>query len=65
MSTAEAIKRFPACAIGAMDGEETISNLRFAAQHELDMHEEDQDGCCTAKEAQQIRRYLKWIDGKQ
>lgn len=37
----------------------TLEDLLWLARIELDLHEEDQDGCCTKGEAQQLRRFIK------
>lgn len=61
LTFAEANRRFPACCVGAWDEQETISSLVFAVEHELTMYAENQDGCITAKEASECKRYLGWL----
>lgn len=57
----EVYKKFPACCIGAWDGKDNTASLIFAVDHELTMYAEDQDGCITAKEANECRRFIVWL----
>lgn len=57
----QAYKLMPACLVGAVDRPKTISDLRFAALHEIDCFEEGQDGHLTAAEIAQVRRFLTFL----
>lgn len=58
MTFAQAYKIMPACLVGALDRPSTLADLRYAAQHEIDMFEEKQDGCLTALEIKAVRKFL-------
>lgn len=61
MTFAEAFKKMPACLMGAVDNPKTIQDLLYAAQHEIDMAEEDQDGHLSVAEIRSVRRFLNYI----
>lgn len=52
----------PSCLWGALDRPRTLTDLKYAAQHEIDMFEENQDGHLTAIEIKQVRKYLAKIE---
>jgi hypothetical protein len=56
------LQAVPACLCGTLDHPATLSDLRFAAQHEIDMFEEDQDGHLTASEIRLVRKFIGKIE---
>jgi len=58
-----AFKMMPACLVGALDRPTTVEDLRFAAMHEIDCFESDEDGHLTAREIAKVRLFLKKIGG--
>jgi hypothetical protein len=54
----QAYTLMPACLVGATDRPTTIEDLRAAAEHEVDMFNERQDGCLSCQEMQQVRYFL-------
>lgn len=54
-------KKMPACLVGATDHPRTLGDLRFAAEHEVDMFNEGQDGALTPAEVSQVAAFLVWL----
>jgi len=49
---------FPTCCIGAWDEDPRVASLVRAAEHEMDMYLERQDGCISFEEAMKVNRFL-------
>ena len=61
MTFEQALKRVPVFIILDLVGQHfTVSDLRFAVQHEIDLHEEG-DIELTAKELRQAKRFLATV----
>ena len=60
---AAAFKLMPACLMGAYDalGHTRIEDLRFIAEHEIDMFNEAQDGCLECYEIKLVKKFLEVI----
>lgn len=53
----------PACLMGAYDALQhtRIEDLRFIAEHEIDMFNEAQDGCLECYEIKLVKKFLEVI----
>jgi hypothetical protein len=55
----DAYKAIPTCLVGYFtDTPKTIFDLKMAAEHEVDMFNENQDGALTSREISQVIKYL-------
>ena len=57
----EAYQKMPACLMGTIDHPKTVADLKFAAEHEVDMFNEDQDGHLEPEEISQVATFLAWL----
>lgn len=64
LSFAKAYRKMPACLVGALDHPKTVADLQFAAEHEVDMFNEGQDGALEPKEISQVAAFLAWMRSK-
>jgi hypothetical protein len=60
-SFAKALRKMPACLVDTVDHPTTIADLRFAAEHEIDMFNEGQDGALEPSEISQVALFLVWL----
>ena len=56
-----AMRILPSCLVGALDNPTTLSDLRVAAQHEIDMFSEGQDGCLSRSEIIAVKDFLTML----
>lgn len=51
----------PACLMGAIDHPKTVADLKFAAEHEVDCFNSDEDGHLEPEEISQVAAFLAWL----
>lgn len=61
MTFKEAMRIMPACLVGALDRPATIADLRFAALHEIECFEADEDGHLEETEIELVEHFLDAI----
>lgn len=58
----DVVRELPDCCGFDPLAQTTVEDLVWLATIELDLHEEGQDGCCTKREANKLRRFIKKYD---
>lgn len=61
MTFEKAYKIMPACLVGALDRPTTVLDLKFAAEHEVDCFETDEDGHLPEHEIKLVKEFLRRI----